>query len=132
MLKKCINFKCPKISDFEDNIIIDKLNSCDYNIIRSKIYNRSYYNWINKPICIPGFDKKSYKISSQLPKMHDTMSYNIMNKVYDFTYSKKKAIDTMDLILIRQNIDKKQRYDLVNNKILKYGKYTSSPRRFII
>jgi hypothetical protein len=55
-----------------------------------------------------------------------------MNKVYDFTYSKKKAIDTMDLILIRQNIDKKQRYDLVNNKILKYGKYTSSPRRFII
>ena len=45
MLKKCINFKCPKIGDFEDNIIIDKPNSCDYNIIRSKIYNRSYYNF---------------------------------------------------------------------------------------
>ena len=108
------------------------MNNCDYNVIRSRIYNRSCYNWINKPISIPGFDKKSYKISSQLPKMQDTMSYNIMNKVYNFAYSKKKAIDTMDLILIRQNIDKKQRYDLVNNKILKYGKYTSSPRRFII
>ncbi len=133
MLKKCIPYKFPTKTDFEDNIHIDKINSSDYNILRSKNYNRCYYNLINKNLSIHGFDYKYYKISSQLPKIHDTMSYYIMNKTYDFiTYREGKSIDTMDLMLIRQNIDKKQRYDLVNNKILKYGKYTSPPRRFII
>jgi hypothetical protein len=132
MLKKCINFKYSKISDFEDNIIIDKVNISDYNILRSRIYNKIYYNWINKTLSIHGFDYKYYKISSQLPKIHDTMSYYIMNKVYIFTYTKEKSIDTMDLMLIRQNIDKKQRYENVDRKIVKYGKYTSPSRRFII
>jgi len=127
-----INFKCPEINDFEDNIVIDEINTSDYNIICSRIYNRCFYNWIDKSTSIPGFNKYSYKISSQIPVIQDTMSYLIMKKTYDFTYSKKKAIDTMDLMLIRQNIDKKQRYYMVNNKILKYGKYTTSPRRFVI
>jgi hypothetical protein len=132
MLKKCIPYKFPTKIDFGDNIHIDEINISDYNILRSRIYNKIYYNLINKRTCIPGFDKKIYKISSQLPKIHDTMSYYIMNKVYIFTYTKEKSIDTMDLMLIRQNIDKKQRYENVDRKIVKYGKYTSPSRRFII
>jgi hypothetical protein len=132
MLKKCIPYKFLIKTDFEDNIHIDEMNSSDYNILRSRIYNKIYYNWINKTLSIHGFDYKYYKISSQLPKIHDTMSYYIMNKVYIFTYSKEKSIDTMDLMLIRQNIDKKQRYENVDRKIVKYGKYTSPSRRFII
>ena len=132
MLKKCIPYKFPIKTDFEDNIHIDKINISDYNILRSRIYNKIYYNWINKTLSIHGFDYKYYKISSQLPKIHDTMSYYTMNKVYIFTYTKEKSIDTMDLMLIRQNIDKKQRYENVDRKIVKYGKYTSPSRRFII
>jgi hypothetical protein len=133
MLKKCIPYKFPTKTDFEDNIHIDKINSSDYNILRSRIYNRSYYNWINIRTRIPGFDNKYYKISSQLPNIHDTMSYYTFDKTYDFiTYREGKSIDTMDLMLIRQNIDKKQRYENVDRKIVKYGKYTSPSRRFII
>jgi len=132
MLKKCIPYKFPTKTNFEDNIHIDEINISDYNILRSRIYNKIYYNWINKTLSIHGFDYKYYKISSQLPKIQDTMSYYIMNKVYIFTYTKEKSIDTMDLMLIRQNIDKKQRYENVDRKIVKYGKYTSPSRRFII
>jgi hypothetical protein len=132
MLKKCIPYKFTTKTDFEDNIHIDEINISDYNILRSRIYNKIYYNWINKTLSIHGFDYKYYKISSQLPKIHDTMSYYIMNKVYIFTYTKEKSIDTLDLMLIRQNIDKKQRYENVDRKIVKYGKYTSPSRRFII
>jgi hypothetical protein len=65
-----------------------------------------------------------------MPKLQDTTSFYLMNKVYNFTYSNEIPKDTLDLMLIRQNIDKKQRYDLVNNKKLKYGRYTLTPRRF--
>jgi hypothetical protein len=105
---------------------------CDIMLSRS---NNRRCNLINNPTKITGFDKKPYKISSNMPKLQDTTSFYLMNKVYNFTYSNKIPIDTLDLMLIRQNIDKKQRYDLVNNKKLKYGNYTSiqwPSRRFIL
>ena len=64
--------------------------------------------------------------------MQDTTSYFLMNKVFNFKYSNEIHKDTLDLMLIRQNIDKKQRYDLVNNKNLKFGKYILPSRRFIL
>jgi len=105
-----------------------------YDIMLSRSNNRRC-NLINNPTRITGFDKKPYKISSNMPKLQDTTSFYLMNKVYNFTYSNEIPIDTLDLMLIRQNIDKKQRYDLVNNKKLKYGNYTSiqwPSRRFIL
>ena len=112
----------PRIQDFPNN-------ATDYNIIVSRSNNRRC-NFINNPTRIRGFDNKPYKISSNMPKLQDTTSFYLMNKVYNFTYSNKIPKDTLDLMLIRQNIDKKQRYDLVNNKKLKYGRYTLTPRRF--
>ena len=107
-------------------------HKCDIMLSRS---NNRRCNLINNPTKITGFDKKPYKISSNMPKLQDTTSFYLMNKVYNFTYSNEIPIDTLDLMLIRQNIDKKQRYDLVNNKKLKYGNYTSiqwPSRRFIL
>ena len=109
-------------------------NATDYNIIVSRSNNRRC-NFINNPTRIRGFDNKPYKISSNMPKLQDTTSFYLMNKVYNFTYLHEIPKDTLDLMLIRQNIDKKQRYDLVNNKKLKYGSYTSiqwPSRRFIL
>ena len=117
----------PVGEDFNCNITINKIQGPDYNIIRSK----SNYSWIKKPTKIHGYDNKYYKISSQLPKLQDTTSFSLMNKVFDFRYSNDIPKDTMDMMLIRQNIDKKQRYDLLNNKKLRYGKYTLPSRRFI-
>lgn len=118
-----------KIDYYSDINNINDIN--DINIIYSRNYNR-INKFINKPLCIYGFDNKPYKISSQIPKLQDTMSYYIMKKSYDFSYNKDISIDTMDLMLIRQNIDKKQRYELVNNSNLKYGIYTLISRRFTI
>jgi len=113
----------PRIQDFPNN-------ATDYNIIVSRSNNRCYNNWVNNPTKITGFDNKPYKICSNMPKLQDTTSFYLMNKVYNFTYSNEIPKDTLDLMLIRQNIDKKQIYDLDNNKKLKYGKYTLAPRRF--
>jgi hypothetical protein len=41
MQKKCIPYKFPTKTDFEDNIDIDKINISDYNILRSRIYNKN-------------------------------------------------------------------------------------------
>ena len=128
--KKCFN-SFSRSQDFPNDIMIAN-NVNDYNIIISRNNNRRYNNWINNPTRIQGFDNKYYKTSSGFPKMQDTTSYFLMNKVFNFKYSNEIHKDTLDLMLIRQNIDKKQRYDLVNNKILKFGKYTLPSHRFNI
>jgi hypothetical protein len=127
--KKDYSNDFPRTHDFPNNIMLSN-NATDYNIIVSRSNNRRYNNWVNNPTRIQGFDNKYYKVSSGIPKMQDTTSYFHMNKVYNFKYSNEIPKDTLDLMLIRQNIDKKQRYDLVNNKKLKYGKYTLASRRF--
>lgn len=127
--KKDYSNNFPRTQYFPNNIMLSN-NTADYNIIVSRSNNRRYNNWANNPTRIQGFDNKYYKTSSEIPKMQDTTSYFLMNKVYNFKYSNEIPKDTLDLMLIRQNIDKKQRYDLVNNAKLKYGKYTLASRRF--
>jgi hypothetical protein len=48
----------------------------------------------------------------------------------DYRGSNKISIDTMDLMLIRQQIDKKQRYDSLLYNPHKYRKPMASPYRF--
>lgn len=122
------NIKYPDIKDFNNIFHIENIILGDFNIIASKNYNRANNIWKNNNIT--GFNRKKYKISSNIPRIHDTLSYYLMIKDLNYTYNKKHYLDTMDLMMIRQKVDKKQRYDNLIYSTKKYGKYLSSPRRF--
>ena len=123
------DIKYPGVKDFDNIFRIENIIFTDFNIIASKNYNRIDNIWRNN--YITGFNRKKYKISSNIPRIHDTLSYYQQNK--DFNYKIVNTYwDTLDFTLIRQKIDKKQRYDSLDYKYVKYGKHLSSPRRFII
>ena len=123
------DIKYPDIKDFDNIFRIENIIFTDFNIIASKNYNRIDNIWRNNNIT--GFNRKKYKISSNIPRIHDSLSYYQQNK--DFNYKIVNTYwDTLDFTLIRQKIDKKQRYDSLDYKYVKYGKHLSSPRRFII
>lgn len=123
------DIKYPGVKDFDNIFRIENIIFTDFNIIASKNYNRIDNIWRNNNIT--GFNRKKYKISSNIPRIHDSLSYYQQNK--DFNYKIVNTYwDTLDFTLIRQKIDKKQRYDSLDYKYVKYGKHLSSPRRFII
>ena len=123
------DIKYPGVKDFDNIFRIENIIFTDFNIIASKNYNRIDNIWRNNNIT--GFNRKKYKISSNIPRIHDSLSYYQQNK--DFNYKIVNTYwDTLDFTLIRQKIDKKQRYDSLDYKYVKYGKQLSSPRRFII
>ena len=113
----CSIAKYPEVDDFDKNIFnIKNIILGDYNTISSRNYNRSNNYFINNNIT--GFNRKKYKILSHIPMIYDTLSYyhlhKNMNATIDIYY--KKSIDTTDLMLMRQIIDKKNRYnDLIYN-----------------
>jgi hypothetical protein len=123
--------KYPDVCDFENSIFrIENIILRDYNIIYSRNYNRTGNYLRNKNIT--GFNRKKYKMSSHIPMIHDTLSYYHLQKDMNADYrgSNKISIDTMDLMLIRQQIDKKQRYDSLLYNPHKYRKPMASPYRF--
>jgi hypothetical protein len=124
------DIKYPGVKDFDNIFRIENIIFTDFNIIASKNYNRIDNIWRNNNIT--GFNRKKYKISSNIPRIHDTLSYYQINKDFNYKTTYNTYWDTLDLTLIRQNIDKKQRYDSLDYKYVKYGKQLSSPRRFII
>jgi hypothetical protein len=124
------DIKYPDVKDFDNIFRIENIIFTDFNIIASKNYNRIDNIWRNNNIT--GFNRKKYKISSNIPKIHDTLSYYQINKDFNYKTTYNTYWDTLDLTLIRQKIDKKQRYDSLDYKDVKYGKQLSSPRRFII
>jgi len=124
------DIKYPGVKDFDNIFRIENIIFTDFNIIASKNYNRIDNIWRNNNIT--GFNRKKYKISSNIPRIHDTLSYYQQNKDFNYKTTYNTYWDTLDLTLIRQNIDKKQRYDSLDYKYVKYGKQLSSPRRFII
>lgn len=124
------DIKYPGVKDFDNIFRIENIIFTDFNIIASKNYNRIDNIWRNN--YITGFNRKKYKISSNIPRIHDTLSYYQQNKDFNYKTTYNTYWDTLDLTLIRQKIDKKQRYDSLDYKDVKYGKQLSSPRRFII
>jgi len=124
------DIKYPDIKDFDNIFRIENIIFTDFNIIASKNYNRIDNIWRNNNIT--GFNRKKYKISSNIPRIHDTLSYYQQNKDFNYKTTYNTYWDTLDFTLIRQKIDKKQRYDSLDYKYVKYGKQLSSPRRFII
>ena len=124
------DIKYPDIKDFDNIFRIENIIFTDFNIIASKNYNRIDNTWRNNNIT--GFNRKKYKISSNIPRIHDTLSYYQQNKDFNYKTTYNTYWDTLDFTLIRQKIDKKQRYDSLDYKYVKYGKQLSSPRRFII
>ena len=124
------DIKYPGVKDFDNIFRIENIIFTDFNIIASKNYNRIDNIWRNN--YITGFNRKKYKISSNIPRIHDTLSYYQINKDFNYKTTYNTYWDTLDLTLIRQKIDKKQRYDSLDYKNVKYGKQLSSPRRFII
>jgi len=125
------DIKYPDIKDFDNIFRIENIIFTDFNIIASKNYNRIDNIWRNNNN-ITGFNRKKYKISSNIPRIHDTLSYYQQNKDFNYKTTYNTYWDTLDFTLIRQKIDKKQRYDSLDYKYVKYGKQLSSPRRFII
>jgi hypothetical protein len=126
-----IDVKYPDVYDFENSIFrIENIILQDYNIISSRNYNRTS-NYLRKNNII-GFNRKKYKISSHIPMIHDTLSYYHLHKDMNANYRgcNRISIDTMDLMLIRQQIDKKQRYDSLLYNPRKYRKPMTSPYRF--
>ena len=110
--------KYPDVKDFDNIFHIENIILGDFNIIASKNYNRANNIWKNNNIT--GFNRKKYKISSNIPKIHDTLSYYLMIKDLHYTYNKNLYLDTMDLMMIRQKVDKKQRYDSLIYSTEKY------------
>jgi hypothetical protein len=126
-----IDVKYPDVCDFENSIFsIENIILGDYNTISSRNYNRTSNYLRNKNIT--GFNKKKYKMSSHIPMIHDTLSYYHLQKDMNAYYrgGNHISIDTMDLMLIRQQIDKKQRYDSLLYNPHKYMKPMTSPYRF--
>jgi hypothetical protein len=109
--------KYPDVGDFDKIIFyIENIMLGDYNTISSRNYNRANNYFRNNNIT--GFNRKKYKISSHIPMIHDTLSYYHLHKITNATIDiyYKKSIDTTDLMLMRQIIDKKNRYnDLIYN-----------------
>ena len=124
------DIKYPGVKDFDNIFRIENIIFTDFNIIASKNYNRIDNIWRNNNIT--GFNRKKYKISSNIPRIHDSLSYYQQNKDFNYKTTYNTYWDTLDFTLIRQKIDKKQRYDSLDYKYVKYGKHLSSPRRFII
>jgi hypothetical protein len=102
----------------------------DYNTISSRNYNRTNNYFRNNNIT--GFNRKKYKISSHIPMIHDTLSYYHLYKNMNaiFKIGKYTSIDTTDLMLMRQLIDKKQRYDSLLYNSNKYRKPMAPSYRF--
>jgi|LakMenE01Jun11ns_1017448.scaffolds.fasta_scaffold9768011_1 hypothetical protein len=122
----------PNADDFVDNSIfrIEDIILGDYNTISSRNYNRTSNYLRNNNIT--GFNKKKYKMSSHIPMIHDTLSYYHLHKDMNATFKicKLASIDTTDLMLMRQLIDKKQRYDSLLYNPDKYRKPMSPAYRF--
>ncbi len=115
--------KYPDAYDFDNSIFrIENIILGDYNTISSRNYNRTTNYFRNNNIT--GFNRKKYKVSSHIPMIHDTLSYYHLHKNMNATFkiSKYAAIDTTDLMLMRQLIDKKQRYDSLLYNPNKYRK----------
>lgn len=124
--------KYPNVNDFNNSIFrIENILVGDYNIFISRNYNKRINNFRNI-IEITGFNRKKFKISSHIPQIHDTLSYYHLSK--DMKASlyipKNTYMDTMDLLLIRQKIDKKQRYNSIQYNPHKYAKHITLSRRF--
>ncbi len=127
----CPITKYPDIEDFENNIFrIEYVMLGDYNTISSRNYNRANNYFRNNNIT--GFNRKKYKISSHIPMIHDTLSYYHLHKNMNaiFKIGKYTSIDTTDLMLMRQLIDKKQRYDSLLYNSNKYRKPMAPSYRF--
>jgi len=124
--------KYPNACDFVDNSIfsIEYIILGDYNTISSRNYNRTSNYLRNNNIT--GFNKKKYKMSSHIPMIHDTLSYYHLHKNMNANYRwvNNISIDTTDLMLMRQLIDKKQRYDSLLYNPNKYRKPMAPAYRF--
>ena len=123
--------KYPDADDFDNNIFrIENIILGDYNTISSRNYNRTTNYFRNNNIT--GFNRKKYKVSSHIPMIHDTLSYYHLHKNMNATFkiSKYASIDTTDLMLMRQLIDKKQRYDSLLYNANKYRKPMAPSCRF--
>jgi len=121
----------PNTDNFDDNIFrIENITLGDYNTISSRNYNRITNYFKNNDII--AFNRKKYKMSSHIPMIHDTLSYYILHKNMNSTFNnpKNSSIDTMDLMLIRQLIDKKQRCDSLLYNPNKYGTHMMLSKRF--
>jgi len=123
--------KYPDAHDFDNSIFrIENIILGDYNTISSRNYNRTTNYFRNNNIT--GFNRKKYKVSSHIPMIHDTLSYYHLHKNMNATFkiSKYASIDTTDLMLMRQLIDKKQRYDSLLYNPNKYRKPMVPAYRF--
>ena len=123
--------KYPDADDFDNSIFrIENIILGDYNTISSRNYNRTTNYFRNNNIT--GFNRKKYKVSSHIPMIHDTLSYYHLHKNMNATFkiSKYASIDTTDLMLMRQLIDKKQRYDSLLYNPNKYRKPMAPACRF--
>ena len=123
--------KYPNADDFDNSIFrIEKIILGDYNTISSRNYNRATNYFRNNNIT--GFNRKKYKVSSHIPMIHDTLSYYHLHKNMNATFKigKYGSIDTTDLMLMRQLIDKKQRYDSLLYNPNKYRKPMAPACRF--
>jgi hypothetical protein len=123
--------KYPNAGDFDNSIFrIEKIILGDYNTISSRNYNRATNYFRNNNIT--GFNRKKYKVSSHIPMIHDTLSYYHLHKNMNATFKigKYASIDTTDLMLMRQLIDKKQRYDSLLYNPNKYRKPMVPAYRF--
>ena len=123
--------KYPNAGDFDNSIFrIENIILGDYNTISSRNYNRTTNYFRNNNIT--GFNRKKYKMSSHIPMIHDTLSYYHLHKNMNATFKigKYASIDTTDLMLMRQLIDKKQRYDTLLYNPNKYRKPMVSSYRF--
>lgn len=145
------NTKYPNACDFNniifriENIMLEDYNTIsfnnrifrienimlgDYNTISSKNYNRMTNHFRNNDMT--GFNGKKYKVSSHIPMVHDTLSYFHLQKNMKATFNIpiNASIDTCDLMLMRQIIDKKQRCDSLPYNSNKYGKAMTLSNRF--
>lgn len=123
--------KYPDADDFDNSIFrIEKIILGDYNTISSRNYNRTTNYLRNNNIT--GFNRKKYKVSSHIPMIHDTLSYYHLYKNMNATFKigKYASIDTTDLMLMRQLIDKKQRCDSLLYNPNKYRKPMAPAYRF--
>ena len=123
--------KYPDADDFYNSIFrIENIILGDYNTVSSRNYNRTTNYFRNNNIT--GFNRKKYKVSSHIPMIHDTLSYYHLQKNMNATFKigKYASIDTTDLMLMRQLIDKKQRYDSLLYNPNKYRKPMVPAYRF--
>ena len=123
--------KYPDADDFYNSIFrIENIILGDYNTVSSRNYNRTTNYFRNNNIT--GFNRKKYKVSSHIPMIHDTLSYYHLQKNMNATFKigKYASIDTTDLMLMRQLIDKKQRYDSLQYNSNKYRKPMAPSYRF--